>query len=71
MTSDFTRSLDPSHWQCRCSHFFLKLEKVAAMRSSELPSELEALCLQSCWRQRGKVDVFGEKAEERAIVGFG
>lgn len=31
--------------------------------------ELEALCLQSRWRQRG-MDVFGEKAEERAVVGF-
>lgn len=38
---------------------------------SELPSELEVLCLQSCWRPRRGVDVFGEEAEERAIVGFG
>ena len=51
--------------------FFLKLEKEAAPESmfGEFLLELEALCLQSRWRQRG-MDVFGEKAEERAVVGF-
>ena len=34
---------------------------------SELPSELEALCLLSYWRQRGRVDVFDEKAEQEPL----
>ena len=34
----------------------------------ELPAELEALCLQSCWRWRRSVDVSGEKAEGRATA---
>ena len=83
MTSDFSRSLGPSHWEYKDSHFSWSWRRKWPWNSESLFSEHGAWepewapfgagdCVCSLAREKGEGWMFlsGEKAEERATMRF-